>query len=143
MENAGEIRTAKPIRSMLRIVSLNVNGIRSAASKGLFRWLRRAEPDVVCLQEVKADEVDIPEALRFPGGLHGFFHCAQRRGYSGAALYAAKEPRSVRLGFGSAEFDVEGRYVEAEFRDVTVISVYFPSGSSGPEPARIATWASP
>ena len=133
MENAGEIRTAKPIRSMLRIVSLNVNGIRSAASKGLFRWLRRAEPDVVCLQEVKADEVDIPEALRFPGGLHGFFHCAQRRGYAGAALYAAKEPRSVRLGFGSAEFDVEGRYVEAEFRDVTVISVYFPSGSSGPE----------
>ena len=133
MENAGEIRTAKPIRSMLRIVSLNVNGIRSAASKGLFRWLRRAEPDVVCLQEVKADEVDIPEALRFPGGLHGFFHCAQRRGYSGAALYAAKEPRSVRLGFGSTEFDVEGRYVEAEFRDVTVISVYFPSGSSGPE----------
>jgi exodeoxyribonuclease-3 len=133
MENAGEIRTAKPINSMLRIVSLNVNGIRSAASKGLFRWLRRAAPDVVCLQEVKADEVDIPEALRFPGGLHGFFHCAQRRGYAGAALYAAKEPRSVRLGFGSAEFDVEGRYVEAEFRDVTVISVYFPSGSSGPE----------
>jgi exodeoxyribonuclease-3 len=118
---------------VIRILSLNVNGIRSAASKGLFRWLRKAEPDIVCLQEVKADEVDIPEALRFPDGLHGHFHCAQRRGYSGAALYAVKEPRAVRLGFGSPEFDAEGRYVEAEFKDLTVISVYFPSGSSGPE----------
>jgi exodeoxyribonuclease-3 len=118
---------------MLRIVNLNVNGIRSAASKGLFRWVRRVEPDVVCLQEVKADEVDIPETLRYPGGMQGFFHCAQKRGYSGAALYAVKEPRSIRLGFGSPEFDVEGRYVEAEFRDVTIISVYFPSGSSGPD----------
>jgi exodeoxyribonuclease-3 len=133
MENAAEIRTADPIDPMLRIVTLNVNGIRSAASKGLFRWLRRTEPDVVCLQEVRADEVDIPEVLRFPPGLHGFFHSAQRRGYSGTALYAAKEPRAVRLGFGSPEFDAEGRYVEAEFRDLTVISVYFPSGSSGPE----------
>ena len=121
------------LNPVLRIVTLNVNGIRSAASKGLFRWLRRTEPDIVCLQEVKADEVDIPEKLRFPDGLHGFFHCAQRRGYSGAAMYAAKEPRAVRLGFGSAEFDAEGRYVEAEFKDFTAISVYFPSGSSGPE----------
>jgi exodeoxyribonuclease-3 len=118
---------------VLRIVNLNVNGIRSAAAKGLFRWLARSEPHIVCLQEVKADEVDIPEKLRFPDGLHGFFHCAQRRGYSGTALYATREPRAVRLGFGSAEFDAEGRYVEAEFRDLTVISAYFPSGSSGPE----------
>ena len=113
---------------MLRIITLNVNGIRSAANKGLFRWLRRAEPDVVCLQEVKCDEVNIPDALRRPGDMHGFFHCAQRRGYSGAALFSAKTPRSVRLGFGSAEFDAEGRYVEAEFRDFTVVSVYFPVG---------------
>src|SRR5512134_2215805 len=99
MENAAEIRTAKAIEAVLRIVTLNVNGIRSAAAKGLFRWLRRVEPDIVCLQEVKADEVDIPEAFRFPPGMHGFFHCAQRRGYAGAALYAAKEPRAIRLGF--------------------------------------------
>ncbi len=133
MENAAEIRLADSIAIVIRILTLNVNGIRSATSKGLFRWLRRAEPDVVCLQEVKADEVDIPEAVRFPVGLHGHFHCAQRRGYSGAALYSVKAPRAVRLGFGSQEFDCEGRYVEAEFRDLTVISVYFPSGSSGPE----------
>jgi exodeoxyribonuclease-3 len=133
MENAAEFRAAGAIEPVLRIVTLNVNGIRSAASKGLFRWLRRAKPDIVCLQEVKADEADIPEYLRFPPGLHGFFHCAQRRGYSGAALYSVKEPRAVRLGFGSAEFDAEGRYVEADFKDFTAISVYFPSGSSSPE----------
>jgi len=118
---------------MLRIVTLNVNGIRSAADKGLFRWLRKTEPDIVCLQEVRAHEVDLPPALRLPPGLHGYFHCAQRRGYSGAALFSKKEPRAVRLGFGTPEFDAEGRYVEAEFRDFTAISVYFPSGSSSPE----------
>ena len=133
MENAADSSSARAIEPVLRIITLNANGIRSAAAKGLFRWLRRAEPDVVCLQEVKCDEADIPEMLRSPGEMHGFFHCAQRRGYAGAALYAAKRPRSVRLGFGSAEFDAEGRYVEAEFRDFTVVSVYFPSGSSGPE----------
>jgi exodeoxyribonuclease-3 len=130
MPSKSDLPTRLPV---IRILSLNVNGIRSAASKGLFRWLRRAEADVICLQEVKADEVDIPEDLRFPDGLHGHFHCAQRRGYSGTALYAVKDPRAVRLGFGSSEFDAEGRYVEAEFKDLTVISVYFPSGSSGPE----------
>jgi exodeoxyribonuclease-3 len=118
---------------VLRIITLNVNGIRSAAAKGLFRWLRRAKPDIVCLQEVKCDESDIPDGMRLFNRMHAFFHCAQRRGYSGAALYAVKAPRSVRLGFGSSEFDAEGRYVEAEFKDVTVVSVYFPSGSSGLE----------
>ena len=117
---------------MFRVVTLNVNGIRSAASKGLLRWLDRIDADVVCLQEVRAHESDMPDALRSPTGLHAHFHCAERRGYSGAALYAKKRPHAVRCGFGSREFDAEGRYVEAEFRNVTVISAYFPSGSSGP-----------
>lgn len=117
---------------MIRIATLNVNGIRSAASKGVERWIARTAPDVLCLQEVKAHEADIPERLRFPDGLHGYFHCAQKKGYAGTALYAKREPRRVQLGFGVPEFDDEGRYVEAEFRDLTVISVYFPSGSSGP-----------
>jgi exodeoxyribonuclease-3 len=115
---------------MIRIVTLNANGIRSADSKGLFKWLAKVEPDVVCLQEVKAHEADISEAVRAPLKLHGFFHCAEKKGYSGAALYSTGRPRSVRLGFGSAEFDTEGRYVEAEFAQTTVVSVYFPSGSS-------------
>ncbi|MDH4115516.1 MAG: exodeoxyribonuclease III [Burkholderiaceae bacterium] len=118
---------------MFRIVTLNANGIRSAGSKGLFRWLRRVEPDVVCLQEVKAHEADIPGALRADDQFHAHFHCAEKKGYAGTALYAAKRPRAVRCGFGSAEFDAEGRYIEAEFANVTVISAYFPSGSSGPE----------
>jgi exodeoxyribonuclease-3 len=118
---------------MFRIVTLNANGIRSAGSKGLFRWLKRVAPDVVCLQEVKAHEADIPEALRAASQFHSHFHCAEKKGYSGTALYAASKPRSVRCGFGSPEFDAEGRYIEAEFANVSVISVYFPSGSSGPE----------
>jgi exodeoxyribonuclease-3 len=118
---------------VFRIVTLNVNGLRSAAAKGLFRWLARCTPDVVCLQEVKAHEGDIPEALRAARQFHAHFHCAQKKGYAGTALYAARKPRAVRCGFGAPEFDGEGRYIEAEFPHVTVISVYFPSGSAGPE----------
>ena len=117
---------------MFRILTLNVNGIRSAGTKGLFKWLPKADADVVCLQEVKAHEADIPEAWRFPDDLHGHFHCAQKKGYSGTALYSKKEPLRVATGFGVPEFDGEGRCVQAEFRNVTVVSVYFPSGSSGP-----------
>jgi len=116
---------------MFRITTLNANGIRSATRKGLFKWLGREQVDVVCLQEVKADECDIPEQCR-PPGMGAWFHCASKRGYAGTALYSVKRPREVRLGFGSNEFDAEGRYVEAQFKDVTVISAYFPSGSSGP-----------
>ena len=117
---------------MFRIVTLNVNGIRSAAAKGLFRWVKRADPDVLCLQEVKADEEDIPEKFRYHDGLQSFFCCARKKGYAGTALYAKKKPRRIRFGFGVAEFDDEGRYIEAEFAQATVICVYFPSGSAGP-----------
>jgi exodeoxyribonuclease III len=116
---------------MFRIVTLNANGLRSAQRKGLFRWLARVQPDVVCLQEVKADECDLPDVCR-PAGLHAHFHCAARKGYAGTALYSAKRPRAVQCGFGDPEFDAEGRYIEARFSHVTVISVYFPSGSAGP-----------
>ena len=118
---------------MFRIITLNVNGIRSAQSKGLFRWLARAGADVVCLQEVRAHEADIPANCRSLKGFHSHFHCAQRKGYAGTALYASKAPRSIQCGFGSSEFDGEGRYLEAEFSAANVISVYFPSGSAGPE----------
>jgi exodeoxyribonuclease III len=125
------VRAAR-IREMFRILTLNVNGIRSATTKGLFRWLPDADADVVCLQEVKAHEGDIPGACLVPDDLHGYFHCAQKKGYSGTALYAKKQPLHVTLGFGAPEFDGEGRYVQADFRNVTVVSVYFPSGSAGP-----------
>jgi exodeoxyribonuclease-3 len=118
---------------LIRIATLNVNGIRSAGNKGLLRWVKRADPDVLCVQDVKAHECDIPDALRAPGGLHGIIYCAQKKGYAGTALYSRRRPRRVQLGFGVAEFDHEGRYIEAEYPNLTVISVYFPSGSAGPE----------
>jgi len=116
----------------VRIITLNVNGIRSSERHGLSRWLRRAEPwDVVCLQEIKATHDVVPRALRSPRRAHAAFHPATRKGYSGVALYAKVPPRFVE-GFGSNEFDAEGRYLEAHFAELTVISVYLPSGSSGP-----------
>src|ERR1700688_2660772 len=117
----------------MRIVTVNVNGIRSAERKGFARWLARIEPwDVVCLQEIKAHVDDVPRALAAPRKSHASFHSAAKRGYSGVALYA-KRPASVQVGFGSVEFDAEGRYVEADFGHLSIISVYLPSGSSSPE----------
>jgi exodeoxyribonuclease-3 len=118
---------------MFQVVTLNANGLRSAVSKGLLRWLARRQPEVLCLQELKAQQVDLSERLLNPPGLHAHFHFAQARGYSGAALLSRKRPRKVQIGFGVDEFDREGRYVEAEFPTVNVISVYFPSGSSSAE----------
>ncbi len=116
----------------MRIITLNVNGIRSAERRGFARWLARAEPwDVVCLQEIKAGHDDIPRPLRAPRKAHATFLPAQKKGYAGVALYAKQPPR-IEAGFGEREFDDEGRYLEATFRDLTVISLYLPSGSSGP-----------
>jgi exodeoxyribonuclease-3 len=116
----------------MRIITLNVNGIRSAERKGLASWLTRGPRwDVVCLQEIKATEDDVPASLRAPRRSHAFFHAADRRGYSGVALYASHRPQVV-TGFGCDEFDCEGRYLEADFGEVAVVSVYLPSGSAGP-----------
>ena len=116
----------------MRVVTLNVNGIRSAAKKGLYRWLAAQKADVVCLQEIKAHDGDLVEAMRAPRGLHGFFSHAQKKGYAGVALYSRVAPDAVREGFGVREFDAEGRYLEARFGRLSVASVYFPSGSAGP-----------
>ena len=103
----------------MRIITLNVNGIRSAHSKGLGNWLTRGTPwDVVCLQEIKAAHDDVPPPLRSPRRAHAFFHPAERKGYSGVALYAKRAPRIV-MGFGCDEFDCEGRYLEADFGEWT------------------------
>jgi len=117
----------------MRIVSCNVNGVRSAASKGLFDWLKRQKPDVVCLQEIKAQEADLPRALLAPKGLHAFFHPAEKKGYSGVAIYAAKEPDKVTLGLGIAEIDRQGRFLQADFGKLSVVSLYMPSGTMGDE----------
>lgn len=121
----------------LRITTLNLNGIRSAANKGVDAWLReQARPDLLCVQELKAQGADMTPALRGLGGLSGAaFHHAEKPGYSGVGLYWRHPPDDVRIGFGSAEFDAEGRYVEAIYKRpggarLAVVSAYFPSGSS-------------
>jgi exodeoxyribonuclease-3 len=118
---------------MLRVVTLNLNGIRSAARKGFLEWIAAQDADVVCVQEVKAQHDDLDATMRAIGRARGHFHLAQKKGYSGVGLYARRRPKALRTGFGVAEFDAEGRYVEADFGRYTVISVYVPSGSSGPE----------
>lgn len=116
----------------MRVITLNVNGIRSAAAKGLFRWMANQRADVVCLQEVKAQEADLEAKILAPKGFHGFFDHGLRKGYSGVALYSRRQPDEVVRGFGVPEFDDEGRYIEARFGELAIISVYLPSGSAGP-----------
>jgi exodeoxyribonuclease III len=117
----------------MRIVTLNVNGIRSAARKGFFDWLPTTGADVVCLQEIKAGLADVAGAPFHPPGWHAEWYPAGRPGYSGVALLSRQRPDRVVRGFGSTEFDAEGRYLEARFGDLCVVSLYVPSGSSSPE----------
>ena len=122
---------------MFKLSSLNLNGIRSATSKGLEAWLDKVKPECICVQEVKAQAADIEGRFEALAGLRGHFHFAQKKGYSGVGVYTRQEPSEVRVGYGSSEFDAEGRYVELRFDTPTVkrsiISCYFPSGSSGEE----------
>jgi exodeoxyribonuclease III len=117
----------------MRIITLNANGIRSAGRKGMFDWISTREPDVVCVQETKAQIDQIGDELYHPKGYHCYYFDAQKKGYSGVALYAKRKPDSVVIGYGSKEFDREGRYLEAQFGKLSVVSVYLPSGSSGEE----------
>jgi exodeoxyribonuclease III len=119
--------------SQVRVISLNVNGIRSAASKGFFEWLAQQDADVVCLQETKAQEHQLAESCYRPPGYHVYFHDAEKKGYSGVALYTRVPPLRVTMGLGWADMDHEGRYIQADFDGLSVASVYLPSGSSGPE----------
>jgi len=116
---------------MLRIVSLNVNGIRSAFRKGLQPWMAAARADVVCVQEIKIDQTDLTDAMRNPDGYQGYFHHAVKKGYSGVGLYTQSLPRQVVNGMENEEFDAEGRVLRADWPKVSIVSVYLPSGSSG------------
>ena len=117
----------------MRIVTLNLNGIRSAAGKGFYEWLAQQEADIVCLQELKAQAANMAGQMLAPSGFHGYFHYAQKKGYSGVGLYSRREPDAVIEGLGIAGFDSEGRYIEAQFGNLSVVSLYLPSGSSGEE----------
>ena len=118
---------------MLRIVALNLNGIRSAANKGLFEWLETQQADIVCVQELKAQLADLTPALLAPAGFTGCFHAAEKKGYSGVGIYSRRRPDRIVEGFGNVEFDAEGRYLQADFGKLSVVSLYLPSGSSSDE----------
>lgn len=122
-----------PLKIFMRIITVNLNGIRSAASKGFYEWLAAQDADIVCLQELKAQAEDLTERMLAPHGYHGYFHYAEKKGYSGVGLYSKKKPDNVIVGLGIAEFDCEGRYLEAHFGNHSVVSLYLPSGSSGEE----------
>jgi exodeoxyribonuclease-3 len=118
---------------MIRIITLNLNGIRSATRKGWLEWVAAQDADVVCVQEVKAQDSDLDDAMRRIGALRGHFHFAQKKGYSGVGVYTKRRPKAVLAGFGNDEFDAEGRYLEVDLGPFSVVSLYLPSGSSSEE----------
>jgi exodeoxyribonuclease III len=122
---------------MFRLVTLNLNGIRSAADKGFVAWAEQVGADCMGVQEVKAQAADVAGRFDSVASMPGHYHFAQKKGYSGVGLFTRKAPSEVKVGFGSREFDAEGRWIETRFdsarRKFSVISCYFPSGSSGPE----------
>ncbi|WP_329399645.1 exodeoxyribonuclease III [Streptomyces melanogenes] len=118
---------------MLTVTTVNVNGLRAAAKKGFLPWLAGTDADVVCLQEVRAEPQQLTAEVREPEGWHVVHAPAAAKGRAGVSLYTRREPERVRVGFGSAEFDGSGRYVEADLPGVTVASLYLPSGEAGTE----------
>ena len=118
---------------MFRVISLNANGIRAAARKGFFDWLEAQDADVVCIQETKAQIHQLTDACFDPAGYHSYYEDAEKKGYSGVAIYSRHKPKRVVRGYGDPEFDNEGRYLEAQFDGLNVVSVYLPSGSSSEE----------
>lgn len=118
---------------MFRVISLNANGIRAAARKGFFEWMRQQDADVVCIQETKAQVHQLGDDVFSPAGYHCFYADAVKKGYSGVAIYSKHKPNKVVRGYGDQEFDDEGRYIEVQLGGISVVSLYLPSGSSKEE----------
>ena len=117
----------------VRIITINVNGVRAAARKGMFTWLGRQNADIVCIQETRAQVGQLRDACYYPRNYQCEYFDAGKKGYSGVAIYSRTAPGQWIRGFGNAEFDAEGRYLEARFDALSVVSLYAPSGSSGDE----------
>jgi exodeoxyribonuclease III len=115
----------------MRVMTLNCNGIRSAARKGFFDWLPEADADVICLQETKAWREQLNDPVFHPEGYHCFYFDAEKKGYSGTAIFSRRRPDRIIRGFGCPAADSEGRYLQADFGNLSIASLYMPSGSSG------------
>lgn len=121
----------------MRVISVNVNGIRAAARKGFFDWLKKQNADVVCIQELKAKQEDIADEIYFPEDYFCFYSDAEKKGYSGVGIYARREPDQIITKLGWPSADQEGRYIQADFGEFSVASLYMPSGSSKEERQQI------
>lgn len=115
----------------MRIITLNLNGVRSAANKGFFQWLPMQNADIVCVQELKAQTTDMTAGMLNPADYYGYFHYAEKRGYSGVGIYSKRQPDQIIEGLGIPDVDAEARYLEVVFDNLSVISLYLPSGSAG------------
>ena len=118
-------------KDLFRVISLNANGIRAAARKGVFDWLRDQKADVVCIQETKAQVHQLTDECFQPQGYHCYYEDAIKKGYSGKAIYTRHKPKKLVRGYGDKEFDDEGRYLEVQLEGINIVSLYLPSGSSG------------
>jgi exodeoxyribonuclease III len=116
---------------MKKIISYNVNGLRAALKKDLIGWLKSVDPDVFCLQEIKAESHQVEEHLFEEAGYHCFWHSAEKKGYSGVAILSKQKPDHVEFGSGMEKYDKEGRFIRADYGDLSILNVYIPSGSSG------------
>lgn len=117
----------------MKILSWNVNGLRAAYRKGFLEWFLADEPDILCLQEVRALEEQLPSELREMEGYHAYFCPAEKKGYSGVAIYSKMKPQNVKNGFGIERFDSEGRTLIADYGDFVLFNIYFPNGTSSEE----------
>ena len=116
---------------MTRVISYNVNGIRAALKKDLFKWINVSKPDILCLQEIKANEDQIDVEIFNELGYSCFWYSAQKKGYSGVAILCKQKPLHIEYGCGIEDIDFEGRFIRVDFKEYSVMSIYFPSGSSG------------
>ncbi|MDD5439383.1 MAG: exodeoxyribonuclease III [Candidatus Omnitrophica bacterium] len=117
----------------MKILSWNVNGLRAVHKKGFLEWLKTAKPDILCVQETKAGIADLPPELTTIPGYHSYFSEADKKGYSGTALYTRKEPDKISSSFGAKKYDNEGRIIRADFNDTVLFNIYFPNGKASPE----------
>ena len=117
----------------MRIITANVNGIRAAEKKGFFDWMKKQRADVICIQETKAQEHQLDDSIFYPKGYHCYYFDAEKKGYSGVAIFCKTKPNKVTTGLGWERADSEGRWIQAEFDGLTVASLYLPSGSASPE----------
>ncbi len=117
----------------IRILSWNVNGLRAVHKKGFLEWVKKEQPDILCLQETKAQEEQLPDELRNVDGYHAYFSSAVKKGYSGVAIYTKEKPKSVKKGFGIEKFDSEGRILIAEYPGFILLNIYYPNGKAREE----------